>query len=199
MAGAVTDVAKIAEEADRISQPAPPRTRKTGDEAVAPDHRRDEDHLRDHGEHRPGDHRPRQALAGDRQDPRGDRGDRRPDEPAGPERRHRGGPRRARPGRGFAVVADEVRKLAERSVEATKEIGEVVRQVQQETGDAVEAAKAGAARDQGRHRPRRQGRPRAAQHHRVRVALQRAHGPDRLRHRPSSRRPRPRCCRRCPT
>lgn len=48
-------------------------------------------------------------------------------------------------GRGFAVVADEVRKLAERSVEATKEIGEVIRQVQQETTDAVDTAKAGAA------------------------------------------------------
>ncbi|HVR71020.1 MAG TPA: methyl-accepting chemotaxis protein [Vicinamibacteria bacterium] len=48
-------------------------------------------------------------------------------------------------GRGFAVVADEVRKLAERSVEATKEIGEVIRQVQTDTTDAVEAAKAGAA------------------------------------------------------
>jgi methyl-accepting chemotaxis protein len=48
-------------------------------------------------------------------------------------------------GRGFAVVADEVRKLAERSVQATKEIGEVIRQVQAETGDAVETAKAGAA------------------------------------------------------
>ncbi len=48
-------------------------------------------------------------------------------------------------GRGFAVVADEVRKLAERSVEATKEIGEVIRQVQQETNDAVDTAKAGAA------------------------------------------------------
>ncbi|MGE0452554.1 MAG: methyl-accepting chemotaxis protein [Vicinamibacteria bacterium] len=47
-------------------------------------------------------------------------------------------------GRGFAVVADEVRKLAERSVEATKEIGEVIRQVQQETTDAVDTAKAGA-------------------------------------------------------
>jgi methyl-accepting chemotaxis protein len=47
-------------------------------------------------------------------------------------------------GRGFAVVADEVRKLAERSVEATKEIGEVVHQVQQETTDAVDVARAGA-------------------------------------------------------
>jgi methyl-accepting chemotaxis protein len=46
-------------------------------------------------------------------------------------------------GRGFAVVADEVRKLAERSVEAAKEIGEVVRQVQQETTDAVDVARSG--------------------------------------------------------
>jgi methyl-accepting chemotaxis protein len=48
-------------------------------------------------------------------------------------------------GRGFAVVADEVRKLAERSVEAAKEIGEVVRQVQQDTTDAVDVARSGAA------------------------------------------------------
>jgi methyl-accepting chemotaxis protein len=48
-------------------------------------------------------------------------------------------------GRGFAVVADEVRKLAERSVEAAKEIAEVVGQVQQDTTDAVEVARAGAA------------------------------------------------------
>jgi methyl-accepting chemotaxis protein len=48
-------------------------------------------------------------------------------------------------GRGFAVVADEVRKLAERSVDAAKEIGEVVGKVQQETTDAVDVARAGAA------------------------------------------------------
>jgi methyl-accepting chemotaxis protein len=48
-------------------------------------------------------------------------------------------------GKGFAVVADEVRKLAERSVAATKEIVELIRHVQQETTDAVETARAGAA------------------------------------------------------
>jgi methyl-accepting chemotaxis protein len=48
-------------------------------------------------------------------------------------------------GRGFAVVADEVRKLAERSVQATKEIGGLIQQVQQETIDAVAASRTGAA------------------------------------------------------
>ena len=71
-------------------------------------------------------------------------------------------------GRGFAVVADEVRKLAERSVEATKEIGEVIRQVQEETTDAVDDGQGGR-----RPRPRRASRladkagPGAAPHHRV--------------------------------
>lgn len=40
-------------------------------------------------------------------------------------------------GRGFAVVADEVRRLAERSMVATREIGEVINTVQQETKVAV--------------------------------------------------------------
>ncbi|TAM56287.1 methyl-accepting chemotaxis protein [bacterium] len=42
-------------------------------------------------------------------------------------------------GRGFAVVADEIRKLAERSRSATKEIGNLVRDVQRESGSAVGA------------------------------------------------------------
>jgi methyl-accepting chemotaxis protein len=42
-------------------------------------------------------------------------------------------------GRGFAVVAEEIRKLAERSMEATKEIGSVIKQVQGETANAVKA------------------------------------------------------------
>jgi methyl-accepting chemotaxis protein len=40
-------------------------------------------------------------------------------------------------GRGFAVVADEVRKLAERTSEATKDIGETIQAMQSETKTAV--------------------------------------------------------------
>jgi methyl-accepting chemotaxis protein len=42
-------------------------------------------------------------------------------------------------GRGFAVVADEVRKLAERTAKATKEIEEIITQLQAESGNAETA------------------------------------------------------------
>ncbi len=42
-------------------------------------------------------------------------------------------------GRGFAVVAEEVRKLAEQSQDAAKEIAALIGQIQEETGNAVEA------------------------------------------------------------
>ena len=41
-------------------------------------------------------------------------------------------------GKGFAVVADEVRRLAERSVQATQEIGGVIETVQKDTHHAVD-------------------------------------------------------------
>ena len=42
-------------------------------------------------------------------------------------------------GRGFAVVAEEVERLAERSTEATKQIANLVRTIQNETNEAVSA------------------------------------------------------------
>ncbi len=46
-------------------------------------------------------------------------------------------------GRGFAVVADEVRALAERTTKATREIGQMIKAIQQETKTAVSAMEEG--------------------------------------------------------
>ena len=46
-------------------------------------------------------------------------------------------------GRGFAVVADEVRKLAERTTTATKEISQMIKNIQEETRTAVSAMEEG--------------------------------------------------------
>lgn len=47
-------------------------------------------------------------------------------------------------GRGFAVVATEVRELADRSRAAAKEIGEVIKRIQEETQGAVKSTENGA-------------------------------------------------------
>lgn len=61
-------------------------------------------------------------------------------------------------GRGFAVVADEVRKLADRTTEATAQVGETIRAIQTETKHAVEGMRAGCERvEQGVTRARGAG------------------------------------------
>lgn len=49
-------------------------------------------------------------------------------------------------GRGFAVVADEVRKLAERTTTATEEVAQSIREIQQDTQQAVQTIEAGSHR-----------------------------------------------------
>ncbi len=48
-------------------------------------------------------------------------------------------------GRGFAVVADEVRKLAEKTMHATKEVGEAVQSIQSQARENIAAVESAAA------------------------------------------------------
>ena len=52
-------------------------------------------------------------------------------------------------GRGFAVVADEVRKLAERTTLSTREIADMIADIQQRTGQAISGIEEGASRVNG--------------------------------------------------
>jgi hemerythrin-like metal-binding protein len=61
-------------------------------------------------------------------------------------------------GRGFAVVADEVRALAERTTKATREIGQMIKAIQQETKSAVTAMEEGVCEvEQGTEEATRSG------------------------------------------
>ena len=61
-------------------------------------------------------------------------------------------------GRGFAVVADEVRALAERTTRATREIGQMIKAIQQETKSAVAAMEEGVSEvEQGTEEATRSG------------------------------------------
>jgi hemerythrin-like metal-binding protein len=61
-------------------------------------------------------------------------------------------------GRGFAVVADEVRALAERTTKATREIGLMIKAIQQETRTAVTAMEEGVSEvEQGTEEAARSG------------------------------------------